>query len=347
MKFASSFTGFDGVGIGAQAEGCDLLWGVEIDAAIADIANRNLGDHVKVADILDCNPADFERPDIFHASPVCTRASNANANAQESELDIAMARKTAEFVRVLQPAVFTLENVWGYRSFTSFLVILEALKECGYLYNFWHLNAADYGVAQTRKRLILIARKDRKPQRPEPTHYDPKRDGPMSALFGLRPWVGWYEAIEDLLPGLPDSQFAPWQIEKMGEPYRSFILGQMTRSEARAGDEPAETITAGNNQAGIKAFLVDGINARNFGNDITVLSEDDPCNTITSSINKGLHRGYANGRVVRLSTRCLARLQSFPDWYELPAKTTLACKGIGNAVPPLLYQRIIESLGSI
>jgi DNA (cytosine-5)-methyltransferase 1 len=48
--------------------------------------------------------------------------------------------------------------------------------------------------------------------------------------------------------------------------------------------------------------------------------------------------------VVAITPRCLARFQSFPDWYELPAKRTLAATGIGNAVPPLLMQRIAEGL---
>ena len=48
------------------------------------------------------------------------------------------------------------------------------------------------------------------------------------------------------------------------------------------------------------------------------------------------------GRVVKLSPRCLARLQSFPDSYALPERAALACEGIGNAVPCLLAQRIME-----
>jgi len=47
---------------------------------------------------------------------------------------------------------------------------------------------------------------------------------------------------------------------------------------------------------------------------------------------------------VSMTPRTLARFQSFPDWYELPTKRSLAAYGIGNAVPPLLYQRIIEGL---
>jgi DNA (cytosine-5)-methyltransferase 1 len=45
-----------------------------------------------------------------------------------------------------------------------------------------------------------------------------------------------------------------------------------------------------------------------------------------------------------MTPRALARFQSFPDWYELPENARLAAKGIGNACPPLLMQRIYEHL---
>jgi site-specific DNA-cytosine methylase len=55
------------------------------------------------------------------------------------------------------------------------------------------------------------------------------------------------------------------------------------------------------------------------------------------------YRAYTGYRVVKMTTRCLARFQSFPDSYVLP-RSGIAAKIIGNAVPPLLYQKIIEQL---
>lgn len=42
--------------------------------------------------------------------------------------------------------------------------------------------------------------------------------------------------------------------------------------------------------------------------------------------------------------RALARFQSFRDSYILPDGQGLACKIIGNAVPPLMYQKIVTEL---
>lgn len=53
------------------------------------------------------------------------------------------------------------------------------------------LNAADYGVPQTRERAILVASRDHRVSRPEPTHYDPRKG---MQLWGL-PWVSMAEAL--------------------------------------------------------------------------------------------------------------------------------------------------------
>lgn len=45
-----------------------------------------------------------------------------------------------------------------------------------------------------------------------------------------------------------------------------------------------------------------------------------------------------------MTTRALARFQSFPDWYQLPDNNSLACKGIGNAVPPLFMEKMYNAL---
>jgi DNA (cytosine-5)-methyltransferase 1 len=63
---------------------------------------------------------------------------------------------------------------WGYRTW------------CGVL------NTADYGVAQTRERAILMASRTGPVRPPEPTHSDQRRGG---SLFGLAPWISMAEAL--------------------------------------------------------------------------------------------------------------------------------------------------------
>lgn len=362
-SFASLFSGFGGVDLGAMAAGLQPLWGVEYDAKIAEVANHNLGQHIQVADLLDCDPLRFERPDVLHASPPCPNFSVAKAGGEETPHDIALAAKVAEFVTVLTPEIFTLENVYAYRNSKSWRIIENALYEAGYWLHIDHVNSADYGVPQTRKRMIVRAvRGGFVPYLPQPVE-----------------WVGWYEAIKDLIPTLPDSKFAPWQLERLPEELKQawMINGQNAGQEwggTRLGDEPSLTIT---NETSPRAFIVSGTEMRNEtyryfdnpvftikaqdhmprafivdcqnghnGESLTIRNANEPIFTLTSSmgVKRPTRAAIEHGRVVAMTPRCLARFQSFPDQYELPESKALAAKGIGNAVPPLMMQRIYEGL---
>lgn len=321
--FATLFSGGEGWGVGAVAAGLRTLWGIEKNADIAAVANRNLGGHVHVADVTEVDPSTLERPEFLHASPPCPRFSPANQGASESDEDIALARATARFVEALRPRVFTLENVWLYRRSTSWEIIRDTLYRCGYWVDVTHINAADFGVPQTRRRMIVRA-----------IH------GAMVPYLPIaEPWVSWYESIEDLIPTLPESQFAPWQMERMdGELRETVLLSQgISRDHngneygvtMRNGDAPAFTVTANWNMNGIRAFLCTG--------------QYDRPNTVESRRPQTLFSNEP-ACVVRMTTRCLARWQTFPDWYELPESTTLASRIIGNAVPCLLAEKLLKQL---
>jgi len=382
--FASLFTGFGGADLGATAAGFAPLWGVEFDPAIAAVAAQN-GAHVLVDDVRGVNYAALQSPDLLHASPVCKNASIAKQNGGEAAEDIETAEAVICAVRARKPRAFTLENVRGYREFQSFKNILAALRGEGYAVAVDVLNSADYGVPQTRERLFVIARRDgKRPQFPAHTHAPAEE---ISPLFDDRkPHVGWLAAIADLVDDLPDTEFAPWQLERMPAHLRDsayFGAGGFDGSVVQsAKSSPAFTVTANANQSSqLRAFIVDG--QPQFGSDNTsVRMCDEPSQTIAATQTKrplraflatteqvirewtvrdgdqpamtvkatAMHRPITspkagvNGRIVKLSPRCLARFQSFPDTYILPEKPSLAVRGIGNAVPPLMYQRIAETL---
>ncbi len=367
------FSGFGGVDIGAMAAGVTPIFAVEWDADLAAVYRQNVGDHVIVADVTKLDVGTLPEVDIFHASPPCTNASVANANAGESPFDMEMATAVCRYIVAKRPSIFTLENVYMYRTFESWRLIARTLLDCGYTYNYWHCNFADYGVPQTRKRMIVIARRDGKtPMLPEATH----AENPQSGLFGTKKrWVSWYEAVEDLIPTLPDSQFAPWQLKRLPEEYKTILVkngdefptmpdkttpcytvssstcslgkafimnganpnGNETK-KYREGDQPLKTVTS--DISGARAFVMSGVNASTA----RPKCASEPSRTATSSDYKGFDIASVNGRVVKMTPRAIARVQSFPDSYVLPDRATLAVKGLGNAVPPLFAQRLYESL---
>jgi len=373
--FVSLFAGGGGADLGAIAAGYTPRWAVEYDAAIAGVYRANLGDHVLVADVCAVDYAALPRVDWLHASPVCTRYSVANAQRGESDLDIETAQATARAIETLAPRHVTIENVPQYAASDALRLITTALDRLGY---WWHaevLNSANYGVPQTRRRLIVRASLDM--LRPMPQ---------------AQRWIGWYAAIEDLLPTLPPSAFAAWQLARLPEEVRGSVLVTNAQGGDWAGQRTATLVSAAtpipavSTQSGgrTRAFLVEGTgqgqgrapvvlahepaftvrshpagvkpraflipdtaaNPNGSGERIpAVLAAHEPSAPVTAGMgSRRVARAWlSQGRVVRMTPRALARFQSFPDTYTLPDKAALACRVIGNAVPPLLMQTIGEN----
>ena len=155
--FATMFSGGGGADLGLLAAGLRPVWAVERDPRIAAVYAENFGHWPIVADVCAVDYAALPRCDWLHASPECTRASKANRHAGESPIDLAVGEAVQRALVAMRPLVFTLENVWEYRRFSAFRGICRELERLGYVYDFDHVNAADHGVPQTRKRLILRA----------------------------------------------------------------------------------------------------------------------------------------------------------------------------------------------
>ena len=422
MKTAATlFSGGGGADLGLSAAGLDVKWGLEHDEEIAQVARDN-GLNIHTADVTKVDPEWYERVDVLHASPPCPNFSVAKTGAEETDEDVSLAQATVRFVEEIEPSLFSLENVWGYRKSQSWKLIRECLTAEGYDWNGWHLNCADYGVPQTRKRMIVAARKrGLRPKKPTATHAE---DPPSGGLFGdtLDEWVGWYEAISDLIPDLPETELADWQKGRLpDELLQNTIVDTQpnARGDCRGNDEPTKSVDAthasnrravlvhgsdvrsmptrdtddasfsviaNGNQKGAganvpRAVLIDASRSEQF--DLYQYDKDSPAFTHRStkggasykavlvhgqqtnpaasgkredrtaitrdgdetvfSINatayKGAGRALLGRRVVQMTPRALARFQTFPDWYDFPDTKTLACRIIGNAVPPLAMKK--------
>lgn len=302
------FSGIGGADLGAIAAGFEPCEAVEFDPQLADLHKANIGGKCHVMNILDCDPFKFEKVDLLHASPVCKSFSTANAKKGEKQLDIDCAKKVAEFIQVLQPSTFTLENVQAYGKSKAFNIILEMLYSQGYWVNYQVLNAADFSVPQSRRRLILIAVKS----------------GFIPPLPPKKKHVGWYAAIADLVHDLPDSQLADWQKKDQfiqhllnSDPENVLIENTGARSDrplqTRYETEPCWTLRA--------------------------MGQDGHYHRANALLE--------NTKVKALDIACLARLQSFPDDYKWSGRKSLDGMGIGNSVPPLMYKAISEILKNV
>lgn len=335
--FASLFSGGGGADIGAILAVLKPIWAVELDVQVAEIYAANINHHPITKSITQVDPRQLERPDVLWASPPCQAYSIARDKRLPARDDADIGLAIIPFLELLQPPIFILENVEGYGKSKSFPAIVDILHRLGYWTQWEVLNAADFEVLQTRRRLILRAVKDSfVPSLPQPTT-----------------WRGWYEAIADLIPSLRRTQLAPWQLKRLPLGLVNDFLIDSKNADpkgfptVRFKPEPIFTICAAIAKGLPKAVLLERSGARNGSFNLRLAQQ--PAWTIKSSITtdgKGNERNafinaLVEGQVLSLNIRALARLQTFPDWYTFPESTALADRIIGNAVPPLMAKTLI------
>jgi DNA (cytosine-5)-methyltransferase 1 len=365
MRGATLFSGGGGVEAGLL-DTVTFCHAVECDASIAAVYAQNIGAHVQVRKVEDVDYSTWGALDYLHGSPVCKEYSPAKVNGKEGESDLTSAAAVVRCLEATQPRVFTLENVGAYQHSQAFRLIVSWLNHNGYMWHAEILNSADFGVPQTRRRLILRA----------------VRDALLPTLPPPVKWVGWYAAIEDLIPSLPESQFAPWQLARLPEGLQETALVEGTEMRGEItpflAATPSFTIKAAQYKGLPRAFIVDG-QTNDASARITVRRSDAPMYTVSASCDRRPARAFlmrddnakqewgkqyraqhepaysqsgssggrawlTTGRVVKMTPRALARFQSIPDWYTLPAKASLACTIIGNAVPSHMMAAIVRPL---
>jgi len=192
----STFSGCGGSCLGFKMAGFKVLWANEFIPAAQDTYRANHKGtildtrdirKVQASEILDAIGLSKGQLDVFEGSPPCASFSTAGKReagwgkvkkySDSCQRTDDLFFEYARLLNDLQPKVFIAENVSGLVKGTAkgyFLLILKALKECGYDVSAKVLDAQWLGVPQARQRLIFIGvRKDLgvEPRHPKPLPY--------------------------------------------------------------------------------------------------------------------------------------------------------------------------------
>jgi site-specific DNA-cytosine methylase len=238
----------------------------------------------------------------------------------------------------------------------------EWLASNNYRYIEQIVNCADIGLPQTRIRYFLMAVKGNRKLNYLPLTYS-KADYHQLDLFGnnKQPWNNWYDAIADLIPDMQLTDLSDNQRLALAE-YKAknaVLIEGRTRSRAENGRQdrlavrdrldPAITVLAGiAASAQIPKLLIPTIG---YHSDLPpIYTDKKPAPTVKAAMlsdgesdRKSCWRLIGNCEVREMSIRALARLQGFPDDLILSGSKSLDCRAIGNAVPPIAMQRILEN----
>lgn len=332
--FVSIFSGAGGLDIGLQRAGWECAYATDFDRHAVETlklnaaAQRFHGGLIREADIRDLTGAQMlsdmgkRRGDValLAGGPPCQSWSSAG---HQLGFDDPRGRLFEDYLRVasqLDVRWLVFENVRGLITArgadgipgSALAAIRQALFDAGWQTRVELFNAADYGVPQRRVRVVLIGyRVGDEPPIPAASHSD-------DSGTGLPLWISMGEALAAITPLEVDEIIRP--SGKLALELETIPAGSGVKSPGKR-----ETTRPGGHW-GYKqgAFVAD---------------PRRPARTVTANAQQDWIRDPVHG-LRRLTPRECAALQTFPADWVFSGKRVDQYRQIGNAVPPLLAERI-------
>jgi DNA (cytosine-5)-methyltransferase 1 len=356
------FCGCGGISVGLRSAGFEVLAGADIEPNYVSTFSHNFPRAKTIQiDLASVQPNEFRRLAgiekgqlaLLAGGPPCQGFSKnvPRKNRYLEDPRNKLIKVFLDYCEELQPRFVLLENVAEMKNgFAQAYTdeVLARLREEGYTVTYAVLNAADFGVPQRRRRAFFIANRDGlKFHLPQPTHTKESEGG----LFPLTNHITVWEAIGDL-PSRCHADNEDIESEYACPPFSDFqrllrngnqtVTNHVARFLQPKQFERLASIQPGQGMKDLPAHLrTKGGYSGAYGR----LTKEMIAPTITRWV---FHPGSGRwGHPVDtrlLTIREIARLQSFPDDYEFVGTYVQRAGQLGNAVPPLLAQRIVESM---
>lgn len=355
IKVVSLFSGGGGLDLGFKKAGYDIVWAVDNNPNAVETYRVNLGNHIICADITKIAPSTIPRAAVVIGGPPCQSFSLAGKRNVED----ARGQLVWQYIKIIdsiKPKAFLFENVQGLLSAKNsngekiIDLLKQSFEEIGYTINAQLINAADYGVPQRRKRVLIVGI-----LRGNEFIFPKAAYGDVS--LGLKPYVSVKEAIGDLPKASTNENeclkyniapFSHYQ-EQMrdSDSVTEHFIPQMSEldkyiiSHVKPGgnymDIPPEVPSKR-----IRRLQRDGGHTTCYGR----MLPNEPSYTINTYFNRpnvGCNIHYSEDRLI--TVREALRLQSFPDSYTIVSTSKQGRNLIvGNAVPPLLAEVMATEL---
>jgi DNA (cytosine-5)-methyltransferase 1 len=388
MKVLDVFAGAGGFSLGFHLAGqYDIIGAIEHDQWAADTFKFNHPKSTVLVGDIQQYSENFlletikEKPDIILGGPPCQGFSIANKKAGDP-LDPrnSLFKEFVRLGKIFAPKIMVMENVPNLtkaRIHDKKLVIdiiIKELESLGYFVYHTILSATDYGIPQIRKRLVVIASKEKlgKPF-PEPTHTIGDKN---YALFysNLKPTPSLWDAISDLpdieaKEGTEEMDYdvpAKNAFQKYLRGHSKKICNHIAMKHSKRMIDRFASMNCGDSISDVpdhlKPIKRNGngkFSDKLYDQSNRRMHPDRPCHTIAASFYANFVHPFKNRN---FTPREGARIQTFPDWYIFQGKPTVVshkllqregreeekhlCQynQIGNAVPPLLAKAIAENI---
>lgn len=313
-RVAELFSGAGLMGGGFKAAGFRSVFAAELDGRAVETYNQNIEPVAEEWDVSTIkNGLEYE---VLVAGPPCQGFSTLGRR-DPKDVRNALSLKVFEWAEQHRPLVVVVENVPQFLNSDYWLDLKERFEGIGYECVSWVLNAADYGVAQNRKRSFTIFSLVGLPDMPQP--------------------LNMKVTVREAFKGLPEDangenfHISPEPTELAMARMKHIPENGDKRDVMRSAPElcPPSWIKMG-------AQAVDVWGRMDY---------EKPANTIRCSFqsaSKGRYLHPTKNRVISL--REGARIQGIPDDWSFVGDRTSIARQIGNGVPVPLAEAVAQSI---
>ena len=368
MKLIDLFAGCGGLSTGFEMAGFEIPLAVEKDAWASETYKKNHPNtFVVTEDITQIHNLDelldsstIEIDGIVGGPPCQGFSLSGNRDPKDPRNSLFM--EFVRFVKHYNPKFFVMENVTGLLSMKTKDkrwvkdVIREEFEQAGYNLEVFTLNAAEFGVPQSRIRVFFIGLRNDIP-------FDKDLIEPKGFSFG-DDQITIEQAIMDLpqIKACEGAEELDYNTDPQNE-YQKYIRNGSTKVYNHISMRHTQRLIERFEQIGFGQSVADVAkeHQQRQRGDATKVSgkvysqnnmrpyPDKPSPTIPASFQSNFVHPYINRNY---TAREGARLQSFPDTYIFCGKRTTMSweknlsqyQQIGNAVPPLLAKGIAETI---
>lgn len=339
-QFISVFSGAGGLDLGLEQAGWECVYATDWDAAAVRTLQTNCagragplkGAVIARHDIRELTAGEIlakagRRPgdvELLAGGPPCQSWSSAGHQLGFNDPRGRLFEDYLRLAKGLDVRWLVFENVRGLVTARdqngvpggALAAIRQALFSAGWQSRVDLLNAADYGAPQRRVRVILIGyRVGDEPPLPTPSH---SSDGQAGAAN----WVTLGEALSGIAPPTEDEIIRP--SGKLAEELAGIPAGSGVKSPGKK-----ESTRPGGHWGYKQGAFIADLNR--------------PARTVTANAQQDWIRDPVLG-LRRLSPRECAALQTFPPDWVFDGSRLDQYRQIGNAVPPLLAQKVGAAL---
>lgn len=335
LRTLDLFCGCGGLSLGFKQAGFDIVAGIDNDPEALQTFALNFKNSTAFCTDISKNSeipfTELGEIDVILGGPPCQGFSIAGKRQADDPRNL-LSDAYIDIVRRLNPKAIVIENVPNILNMANGKFrenITRQLEALGFKVSIEKLNSADFGVPQNRRRVFFIAT---------------KKDYIWSSeieLLKTNRIITCREALDDL-PTLNDTLGQEKQdyIKKPQNEFQALMRSKSTHVYNHISVDHKEstknTIAQVPDGGNYKDLPLSLQSTRKVNIAWTRMNSNKPCFTIDAGHNHHFH--YEQNRVP--TVRECARIQSFPDHFLFVGKRTSQYRQVGNAVPPLIAEKL-------